>query len=545
MLKQTLTQRSLALGKPAGSGVTYQLHRTTLNAAALREAGNTLWAKIRHLEPTYLLAPGLGAAPIAAAIGQAALKDKVVLETLAVRDPAKSRQGERLVEGYPPPAGQAVRAIFVDDTITHGTTYRQTLTSVAQAGIAVQIVGCALLLDAWHPYGSRQIAAAGVPVYSALRRHDVGLTRDALGTPMPAPFDLSKSVWIRHGLVTKPEFTRKAIPVIHDGSVIVACDDCSIRSFDLATGDERWVYESPRPRSKGCGNDLTVQPDGYMVVGLYDGMVTKLNVKTGEVAWSRLIAMAIHSAPTVAALNDGFSVFVSTEDRDAQGKAFGRVVSLDYDTGALQWQVTLRHLGPTQTAYHLGQVAVAANDGVATLIDADAGGVVLWQAKLPALARGRPVFDMGKAIYACENGEVLALSCKDGSTLWRTRPSTGFDHAAPLQYSFYEREIILLDNTMHILALNTCTGALLWVQRLRGKHSWRPTVLSSDSLLTWSHDGHVAVIDLTDPCKTWETKAKGSRVFAGNTPAAVGNGHVVRLCSDGRLAVFKLNKEYL
>ncbi len=164
---------------------------------------------------------------------------------------------------------------------------------------ALLLFSCALLIDAWHPYGSRRIDASGVPVFSALRRHDVGLTRDSM-LKTSAPFDVSSPVWVRHGLISKPEFARKATPVIYQNSVIVALDDCSIHSYDLTTGDERWALEATNPRSKGCGNDLAVQPDGFMLVGLYDGTVTKIDATTGAVAWSRLLAMAIHSAPTVA-----------------------------------------------------------------------------------------------------------------------------------------------------------------------------------------------------------------------------------------------------
>jgi outer membrane protein assembly factor BamB/orotate phosphoribosyltransferase len=530
MLKQTLTQRSLKLGG-AGSGVVYQLHRTALNAAALNEAAVVLWQKIRHLNPTHLAAPGLGAAPIAAAIGQVALAHGLVLETLAVRDPAKSRAGERLVEGFaPPPAGQAVRMVFVDDTITHGSTYRATQKAVAESGIAAQWVACALLIDAWHPHGSRQIDAAGVPVYSALRRHDVGLTRDAL-QPMPAPFDLAAPLWVRHGLVSKPEHPRKAIPVIYQKSVIIALDDCSIRSYDLITGYEIWVLEAINPRSKGCGNDLTVQPDGFILLGSYDGTVTKLCAATGQVAWSRLLAMAIHSAPSV----DGNCVYVSTEDRN-QGAAAGRVVCLDYMTGAMHWQTQLGELSPTQTACTYGYVAAAANNCMAFLLCAWTGAI-RWQVKLPALARGRPVYAYGTVIFACENGEVIAFSTDDGSVAWHNRASCGFDHSSPL---LIDGCVVLVDGSMHLLALCARTGVLKWVNRLRGKAAWRPTVVGKH-LITWTADGHVAMHDPATQTKVWETKAKGKRVFIGSTPAAAGSSHIAKLCGDGRLAVFKLN----
>lgn len=546
-LSTLLTVRSLNLVK-LGSGVVYQLHRTSLNALAVRAAATTLWSQIKPLNPHYLVAPGLGAAPIAAAIAQVALADGVELETLAVRDPAKSRKNERLVEGYLPAIGEIVRCVFVDDTITSGTTYRAALQAVSQAGVAAQWVACAVLLDAWHPYGSRRISASGVPVFSALRRHDIGLTRDASDDPalrLPAPFNLAKPTWVRYGLVSKPEHTRKAVPVIWQDCLLLATDDCTLHCFDLATGDERWQLASSHPRSKGCGNDLVVQSDGSLLLGLYDGSVSRVDARTGTLLWSRRLAMAIHSAPT---LYNG-AVFVTTEDYRA-GKPAGRCVALDYATGNMLWQLSCGGLCPTQTAVSCGRVAWASNDGQAHMAGID--GTQHRQWPLPSMARGRPAFVklpncQHGLVYACEAGQVICINAESGALAWQVHINSGSNHCTP---QVIGNRIFLTDASMHLVELCAASGQLLAANRLRGQVPWRPSPLrynQREALLCMTNEGHASVSYLNgrDPLtKGWQVKVAGKSAWPGNTPAAIGSGHMARLCADGRLAVFPLTEGY-
>lgn len=518
MTRRLMVSRALNLGADKGTGVTYSIHRVAQNAEAAREIGEYLWSKLSAHGITYLLAPGSGAAPVAAAIGAAALRDNVVLETLHVRDPKRARKGERLVEGHLP--RQHVKAAFVDDVITRGRTYRQTLDTVAQYTDQIECVAIGLVFDSFHPRGSRVLVASGMPVYSVVDRREIGLTRDSTRRVKNV---FSPAIWMRAGLVTKPQFQRKTVPIVTENEVICGVDDCTVVSFNVEDGSTRWQLDSPIKRSKGSSCELLLDQTGILYSGNYAGFLTAS--RQGEILWRHRISHAIHSRPTLV---DG-RLYQNVEDFDNGPR--GRLLCLEAATGELVWEVPHSNFGPMGVAVSQGIAVTSNNDK--ELIGVSLDGRKRWVHALASLCRGRVLIRNNEVFYLDEKGHLVKLDLHTGEELNRVRFSTSSNHSEPL---LVDGILVVTDGVMHMAGYDPDTFERVWVNRLRGACCWKPAV-HKGYLLTQTTEGALAATVASTGEKVWEVKHR----WRWNTsPMGLSATHAAILSLDGRLTFHQL-----
>lgn len=513
-----LVSRAVNLGANFKTKVSYSLHAVSQNAAAAREVGEYLWQKLAPHGVRYLLAPGSGAAPVAAAIGAAALRDNIVLETLYIRDASRARKDESLIEGHLPDG--PVKAAFVDDVIMLGGTYRKALEAIAKVTDRIDCVAVALIFDSFHEQGSRSIAASGVPVYAVTDRREIGLTRDSLER---VPRIFSPARWIKAGLVSKPQFPRKTVPLVTQSEVIVGLDNCTIASFGIEDGQERWKLVSPIRYGKGTSCELLLDDEGVLYSGNYAGILTAS--KDGRVLWQYALCLAIHSRPTLA---DG-KLFQNVEDW-IDGKPHGRLLCLDAKTGHLLWEVHHPHYGPTGVAVS-GSIAVTANNAH-EVVAVSFSGEVLWRHKQKALSRGRVLIHNTQVIYLDEGGELVRLDLQSGRELQRARFSTAANHAEPL---LVDGVLVVTDSFCHLAGYNPDNFERLWINRLRGACQWRPAVHGL-LLITQTTDGGLAATVAATGEKLWESMSPRW----GTGPVGLSSTHAAVLSMDGRLTCHEL-----
>lgn len=515
--KRLIVERVLNLGSER-DGVTYSVHRVAQNAEAAREIGEYLWRKLAPYGIHYLLAPGSGAAPVAAAVGAAALRDGVVLETLHVRDPKRTRDGERLVEGHLPK--RPAKAAFVDDVIMRGNTYRQTMETVSRYTDKIDCVAIGLVFDSFHSKGSRALAASGVPLYAVADRREIGLTRDSDRSVTAV---ISPALWLRARLVQKPQFQRKTIPLVTATEVICGLDDCAVEAYSVEDGSRLWRVDSPINRSKGSSCELLLAESGILYSGNYAGFLTASH--QGDILWQVRISHAIHSRPTLV---DG-RLYQNVEDFDEAPR--GRLLCLDATTGKLLWDVPHPNFGPTGVAVADGIAVTAHNNGEMVGVSLD--GKKLWTHKMAALFRGRALIHRHKVLYVDEKGHLVKLDLATGEELDRVRFSTSGNHNEPL---LVEGVLIVTDGVMHMAGYDPDTLERLWVNRLRGACSWKPAV-HKGYLLTQTTDGALAATVAKTGQKVWETKHMWRW---GTGPIGLSSTHAAILSLDGRLSFHRL-----
>jgi outer membrane protein assembly factor BamB/orotate phosphoribosyltransferase len=519
LVKQLLLSRAVNLGARFPQKVSYSVHKVAQNATAAHEIGETLWAKLAGSGITYLLAPGSGAAPVAAAIGAAALRRGVVLETLHVRDPERARKDEELVEGQLPAA--PVKAAFVDDILMLGGTYRRTLETVTRYTPYIECVAVALVLDPYFPKGTRALAARGLPVHSVVDRQALGLSRDAAGS-MGRPFAPAK--WMRAGLVTRPQYQRKTVPIVTSEEVIVGLDDCSVASYAIEDGALRWRIRSPVARGKGSSCELLLAPDGTLYSGNYAGILTAS--RKGEVLWRYAYCLAIHSRPTLAAGR----LYQNVEDRHGL-EPRGRLLCVDAATGRLLWEVQHPNYGPTGVEV-VGNLAITAHNSL-EVIAVSLEGEIRWRHAMKAHSRARVLVHEHAVIYLDELGWLVKLEAATGREMARRRFSTSSNHAEPL---LVDGVIVVTDNAWHMAGYDARTLERIWVNRLRGPCQWKPAV-SRGLLLTQTTTGGLAATVAATGEKKWESAANGRW---GTGPIGLSDAHAAILSMDGRLTLHEL-----
>lgn len=518
VLKSLLISEGVRTFTRDGLGLYYDLFQVTSSSEALREAAGILAAKIpRHIN--VLVAPGLGAAGLAAAIALQLARPMIVL---TVRDPKKLREGERLVEGAIPTS--ECEACFVDDTITFGGTYRTTINALHESAPYVKVKCCAILLDGWHA-SSRAIHASGVPVYSCLRRHDINLTRDCIWSAAAGP---------RVPVFGKTLLDVKVAPLdgTKHGSNPLMCADCIITADPTHTvranaydGKLLWTWNSQRSRSKGIVQNLVLQSNGTLLIAGYGGIVARLSLD-GTLIWETHVAHAVHSTPTVS----NTDIFIACEEWD-DGKPGGSLVRLSVNGELKEKHRFSDDFAPARCTFALDLVVVTANDKILRCFRRDyLSQGELWQLQLPGLVRGEIAQRTGVLYMATESGHVLAVDACTGEVIWKNCIAMNFYGSVPY---FHENRLIVCDMVLHAHAVNLDTGKREWITRFRSAVKQRPTRMTENRWLFAGCDGDVNLVDVRTGAKLAQSRTDKAILQPGDYR----DGKFATLTADGHLQV--------
>lgn len=524
-LKQLLIDDVVSVTGSNASGLVYNLFKATSNNEALREAAEAMLPKL-PVGISVIVAPGLGAAAFAYAL---ALLMPTPVQVLTVRDPAKSRVGETLLEGPIPTTPSD--AVFVDDIIITGSTFKQTVETLAKYAPAVKVVCCACILDSWQPTGSRYIHASGTPVYSVLRRHDIGLTRDCSSSGRSGPrisaLGERISVFKINGLNdTRP----KSNPILLRDRVILADDTHTLRCMSL-TGETIWQCQPGRAHPKGIVQNLQLQIDSTLLIGGYAGIVGRFNSATGACIWVKDVASSVHATPIV---DDSTSeVYVVGEEFDPATRApGGSITKLAPDGEKLQYRRFSNHFAPAQCTLVGSTVAVTANDGVLRCFDKDLTLPERWATSLPGLVRGS-VLHVGDLLFmATESGHVLAINAVSGAIEWMRRAAKEFRTVMPQVCGALA---IVCDTAGFVHGFNWATGERVWLARLRSTARQRPTVVGPRRWLFAGVGGDVNMLDPVTGEKLAQTRT-GVKILQ---PGSVHNGSYALFGADGVVQIYK------
>jgi hypothetical protein len=94
-LRQQIYRRAIHFTK----GLRFDFREMLSDPVCLRAAGSLMWQLVKPYAPRALIGPGLGAAPLLAAMSLAALDDGCRVNTLMVRDQRKTHNRRRWIEG--------------------------------------------------------------------------------------------------------------------------------------------------------------------------------------------------------------------------------------------------------------------------------------------------------------------------------------------------------------------------------------------------------------------------------------------------------------
>jgi eukaryotic-like serine/threonine-protein kinase len=247
--------------------------------------------------------------------------------------------------------------------------------------------------------------------------------------------------------------------------------------------------------------------------GTHTGTLVSLNKDTGVVQWQTALANAqgIYGSPLVV----GDTIYVTTYG--------GRIFAVN-SSGVLKWTspTTDEVKSPdpiiSGLAYANGKVYFVSTDKNTYALDATTGKQV-WKYATGDKIWDSPVVDNGIVFVGSFDNTFYALSADDGHQLWKFK-ADGVFMASPVLSG---NNIIVGSLDRNLYALNKTTGAEVW--RFTGqKWFWASPALVGGKVYAPNTDGKVYLLDGSTGNKISEFDLSGSMA---SSPALAGDQIVV------------------
>ncbi|MDP3758648.1 MAG: PQQ-binding-like beta-propeller repeat protein, partial [Candidatus Daviesbacteria bacterium] len=270
-----------------------------------------------------------------------------------------------------------------------------------------------------------------------------------------------------------------------------------IYALDEAEGKLLWKYQTKKPITHS--NPLFAE--GKVFVGDESGSIYAIDAKDGKLIWQKqLEAYQIHSSPAY----DSGVIYVGTETADESGGRSDRgsyLYALDAKDGKVLWQFEsdwrsndMPNLIHGTPAILNGVVYFGSENGYFYALN-KTDGKLIWkkiitkkeqtsarQAASPGLVgiSTAPALGYGKIFVGTWEGNFLALSQKDGATVWEYNyGNEGTDSSAVLA----DGKVCLGSHYLDFYCFNQENGKVIWKEKLGG-----PSAALSDGILVVPND---------------------------------------------------------
>lgn len=495
---------------------------------------DTLWEKIvgSGRIPVAIVTKGTGGYMLAFAVRQAARRSLGLnLPLLFCRDERKTRGLCKLVEGPLPGEIQPGAAVFVDDLLNSGATFRKTELALSTEGFPLKLDQVACLVDFWR--GSRAMAAQGYAIHSVFTRNELGLTRK---DPTQSLFKSLKWHMFTTNDQNNPRMRIKGAPTLHSDALSFGMDNHRRMMVSKSTGDILWSYTPPKAKYKGdCCYAISVNDD--VVWSSYDGCLIRADRQSGDIKWRVKLDQQLHSSPLYDAENN--RIFIGTERGDFSffvGK--GDIRSINAETGQTNWSTTTNGMIPGNCTYEAATdtVVCPSNDLNLYILEARTGAV---RFKLPCKGevKGEAVFsssETGICYTFSLGGWVSRINVVSGCVEWTRRVGSSARLSSPF---VHDGMVVACSEQKHAIGLSPSTGEIQWVRTLRGFVSQKPVKFGDDKLILITDNGWANVLSVATGEKLATSKigAEVERFFGCSVhqPALV-DGDYIYIATDNK-----------
>ena len=263
-------------------------------------------------------------------------------------------------------------------------------------------------------------------------------------------------------------------------------------------GDVVWRTELTGASRGMHGTPAVV--DGYAFVGAYDGVLTAVDVDTGDLAWRAKLGDAIGSSP---AYHDGV-VYIAVEYADPSGAMFG----VDATSGEVVWEdqrVTDHPHSTPAIDRDAGRLVVGSNDGF------------LYAWSYPDLEfewrfdTGRPIKGPvatadGGAFFGSWDHDAYRVALADGTESWSTRTG-GLVMAGPAVEPATST-VYVGSKDDRLYALDADSGSARWTSDAGDSIIGCPTV-AGDHVLVGSYDETLHAVEKHTGDAVWHARGVG------------------------------------
>lgn len=216
--------------------------------------------------------------------------------------------------------------------------------------------------------------------------------------------------------------TLLAVPRITDRDVIVQTLDGRIQTFDRATGQRRWQFDTPVPPLSLRGNAAPVISGDLLYAVSGQGDLYQLDLATGLPVWQTRVTNSRGRGEIERLMDiDGDLVL------DPNGTIYtagyqSQLTATDTLQVRRRWQL---NVSTTEAVAHDSAhvYAVDVNGTVAGINKLT--GELVWVQEFKGRRLGSPVVWRGMVVVADDQGFLHVLSPRDGSVRGRTRAASG------------------------------------------------------------------------------------------------------------------------
>ncbi len=131
-----------------------------------------------------------------------------------------------------------------------------------------------------------------------------------------------------------------SVPQSNGDIVVIQTVDEKVYGLDVATGEQRWFYESIIPTLTMRGSSTPVLTTNMALVGLASGKIVGLNADTGQLLWERRISVPQGSSELARMTDiDGDPLLINNL---LYATSFhGNIVAIDITNARVRWQKEL------------------------------------------------------------------------------------------------------------------------------------------------------------------------------------------------------------
>ena len=372
--------------------------------------------------------------------------------------------------------------------MTNGRSRREVLAAVGAVG-ATATAGC---LDALGVASSIDVSAT-----TAFAQFRGGLTRRGVYPDAEVPQTVTRE-WALRDVNTGDHTAAKAsVAPTSDGDVLCPGDSGSLWRV---TPDGDVVWETTVTGASRGMHGTPVVVDGYAFVGAYDGVLTAVDVETGDLAWRADLGDAIGSSP---AYHDGV-VYIAVEYADPSGAMFG----VDATSGDVAWEdqrITDHPHSTPAIDRDAGRLVVGSNDGFLyawSYPDLE----FQWRFDTGDAIKGPVATAEGGAFFGSWNHDAYRVALADGTESWSARTGGLVMSGPAVEPSTSTVYVGSKDDRLY--ALDADTGKARWTYDAGDAIIGCPTV-AGEHVLVGSYDATLHAVEKTTGDDVWQASGVG------------------------------------
>lgn len=280
------------------------------------------------------------------------------------------------------------------------------------------------------------------------------------------------------------EFT---LPERLKGERIAVSVNAVFKNGEVAKVRKSFVY---RPGS------LMVSPKGgwnnYLKNSGHTGNVSDSLAMPLQLAWIQNVSSNIYMTSPVIYKNN---VFVASMDENGTGKS--SIVSMDIQTGHINWSYAVRHSIKNSIAISDGLLLAQDVEGNLYAVHASTGKLA-WEKKLgvkrvhPPLIEGLAIND--GIVYAGSGLGLCAIRIQDGNELWRNN-TWQQNHGSTATLSIENNVLIAGSHWGELFAHDATNGKLLWRASKDGIRHRSSSAIMQGNVLYLTSDSSLFIIE--------------------------------------------------